>query len=391
MVHLSLDKDPRRLRGIDLVAHEAFREFEIAHGRALTIDEPIGVVSADPQWPEKFQQEAVCLRAALPLKLVPDIQHIGSTSVPGLDGKPVIDIMVGISDPKQIETVVLALERFRYENLGQAGVPGRWAMRRRTIGSYFNVSIIAYGGARWRQNLSIREFLRSDRDAASRYGAAKREAIARGAATLFAYSDGKRSSIEAIARAAEQRFPTVAPSVDLVEPNLTLLPAFTAALDAGWSPDTRHDVSAELLTEIREDPRLFVRNLARQDGGTRTLAEGAIVPWLPSRTFWIWNGDFCGSIELRFVPGSEALPPHVSGHVSYSIVPWKRNRGYARQALHLLLPIAHSVGLRRLLISCDEDNIASRRVIEANGGVPAEGVPQSVQTDRRSYWVSTVR
>jgi GrpB-like predicted nucleotidyltransferase (UPF0157 family) len=124
MADLPLDKDPWRLRGIDLVAHEVFREFEVAHGRALTIDEPISVVSADPQWPEKFQQEAVCLRAALPLKLAPDIQHIGSTSVPGLDGKPVIDIMVGISDPKQIEAVVLALEGLRYESLGEAGVPG---------------------------------------------------------------------------------------------------------------------------------------------------------------------------------------------------------------------------------------------------------------------------
>jgi RimJ/RimL family protein N-acetyltransferase len=50
-------------------------------------------------------------------------------------------------------------------------------------------------------------------------------------------------------------------------------------------------------------------------------------------------------------------------------VPSKRNRGYARGALRLLLPISHELGLQRLLISCDEDKVASRRVIEANGGV----------------------
>jgi predicted acetyltransferase len=179
--------------------------------------------------------------------------------------------------------------------------------------------------------------------------------------------------------------------IELVEPSLQRLPGYIAALQAGWSPNTTRDVSGEQLAAIRENAEAFIRDLARHEGGTVTLADGVRVPRLPGRVLWIWDGDFCGSINLRFVPGSEDLPPYVSGHVGYAVVPWKRNRGYARQALRLLLPIARGLGLPRLLVTCDEDNAVSRRVIAANGGVPAGEAPDPENTGRREllFWVST--
>ena len=179
--------------------------------------------------------------------------------------------------------------------------------------------------------------------------------------------------------------------VELIEPSLVRLPGYLAALEAGWSPDTTRDVSGEQLEAIRDDAEAFVRELVTREGGIITLADGTKVPRLPGRVFWIWDGNFSGAINLRFVPGTEALPPHVSGHVGYAVVPWKRNRGYARQALGLLLPIARGVGLQRLLISCDEDNLPSRRVIESNGGVPAGETPHPQHPEKRKFlfWVST--
>ena len=71
---------------------------------------------------------------------------------------------------------------------------------------------------------------------------------------------------------------------------------------------------------------------------------------------------------MRRVACSEELPPHCLGHIGYSVVPWKRHRGYATQALRLLLPDIRHEGLSQVDITTDADNIASQRVFESNGG-----------------------
>jgi predicted acetyltransferase len=180
-------------------------------------------------------------------------------------------------------------------------------------------------------------------------------------------------------------------AMELIPPDQAHLPFYVAALQAGWSPNTTRDVSAEECRAIAADADGFLRDLQRTSPSPRTLPDGRVVHWLPGRTFWMWDGAFCGSINLRYQLGTEDLPPHVSGHVGYAVVPWKQRRGYARQALHMLLPVAREIGLARVLVTCDDDNVASRRVIESNGGVLAGAVPNPDRPYGRKlcFWIAT--
>jgi predicted acetyltransferase len=155
--------------------------------------------------------------------------------------------------------------------------------------------------------------------------------------------------------------------LSLLEPSLELLPAYAAALEQGWSPNNVRDVSQEHLADIRADAAAFIASLLRQTGTVR-LPDGTEIPKLPSRLRWMWDGQFCGQIGLRWQPGTDALPSHVLGHVGYAVVPWKRGLGYATEALRQILDVARGVGLRSLEITTEKGNIASSRVIVANGG-----------------------
>lgn len=158
----------------------------------------------------------------------------------------------------------------------------------------------------------------------------------------------------------------------LVVPSLAELPQYADALRRGWSPDNiRLEAAArEELDTIAADPAAFVASLDDPEarGGPITLGDGSKVPRLPGYRRWMWDGDFCGSVSFRWQAGTEALPSYVLGHIGYTVVPWKRRLGYATQALALLLPECRREGLAYVDLTTDPDNLASQKVITANGG-----------------------
>lgn len=163
--------------------------------------------------------------------------------------------------------------------------------------------------------------------------------------------------------------------ITLVEPTRELLTAYGGALQRGWSPDNERDETRfEELAAIESDPESLLKKMddREAEAGPIRLPDGSLAPRLPGFRRWIWDGDFAGSIGLRWQPGTPQLPPWCLGHIGYSVVPWRRRLGYATAALALMLPEARKENLPYVEITTDPDNIASQRVIVANGGTLVE-------------------
>jgi predicted acetyltransferase len=104
---------------------------------------------------------------------------------------------------------------------------------------------------------------------------------------------------------------------------------------------------------------------------------------VPSTTLWWVEGDeYLGRIAVR-----HRLTPQlreVGGHIGYDVRPSARRRGHATALLQAALPVAHSIGIESALLTCDVDNVASRKVIEHNGGVF-----EDQRGDKLRFWVPT--
>jgi GrpB-like predicted nucleotidyltransferase (UPF0157 family) len=165
--------------------------------------EPVYVVAYDPQWPRLYEEEHARIVAVL-AGLIDGIEHVGSTAVPGLDAKPVIDIMVGVAGREDGERCVAPLEGLGYEYLGEYGIPGRLYFRRGVPRSH-QIHMVEKDGEFWERLLLFRDFLRTHSDAVEEYQQLKRELATRFRDDREAYTEAKTAfirSVEAQARAA---------------------------------------------------------------------------------------------------------------------------------------------------------------------------------------------
>ena len=107
--------------------------------------------------------------------------------------------------------------------------------------------------------------------------------------------------------------------MQLVWPSVDRLPSYVAALKRGWSPDNIRGAAASIgeLEQIEKDPRSFVDCLTDREakGSPITLPDGTTATRLPGFRLWLWDTEFCGSIGLRWQPGTSELPAHVCGQI----------------------------------------------------------------------------
>ncbi len=163
-------------------------------------DEPVEVVEHDPAWAEAAAAEAARVTEALEAVAV---EHVGSTAVPGLAAKPVLDLLAGLPGDAHVRPEQIgAMEELGYECLGEFGLPGRIFFYKDTDGRRtHHVHAVEHGGDQWRRHLAVRDYLRAHPDEAARYAAVKGAAAAR-TAGREAYWEAKSAYVEELERRA---------------------------------------------------------------------------------------------------------------------------------------------------------------------------------------------
>lgn len=143
------------------------------------------------------------------------------------------------------------------------------------------------------------------------------------------------------------------------------------------------------------EPTRWLEELAYQDypAYIKKLADasegiGLALNFVPANVYWLIREGYTilGNSSLRhwLTPALE----DVGGHIGYSIHPFERRKGYGTLILQLTMEKAREKGLRKVMVTCNTDNVASAGVIVKNGGVLAnQGISQQTGIQVSRYWI----
>ncbi|HKO16314.1 MAG TPA: GrpB family protein [Gemmatimonadaceae bacterium] len=164
----------------------------------------VRVVPYDADWPALYAAEIARLTPFLQaagLELV--LEHTGSTAVPGLAAKPIVDILAGLPLESAREPAIIALQTAGYVHRGEQGIPGRNFFRRGEPRQY-HLHLTRVGSTFWDDHRHFRDWLRTHPVAAAEYAALKQALAARYPTDREAYIDAKTAFVEAVLRTARE-------------------------------------------------------------------------------------------------------------------------------------------------------------------------------------------
>lgn len=173
-----------------------------------SIDGQVTLVEYDPAWPGMFRQQAERVRAALGDRALL-VEHVGSTSVPGLIAKPCIDILLAVADAGDDDAYIPDLRRSGYV-LRISEEPEGWGPHRVLKAHDMNVNlhVLSQGSPEIREFLDYRDWLRSHPEDAERYAAVKRDLASRNWRVMQDYADAKSDVVSEIKARMREAIPT---------------------------------------------------------------------------------------------------------------------------------------------------------------------------------------
>jgi GrpB-like predicted nucleotidyltransferase (UPF0157 family) len=160
------------------------------------------IVDYDPAWPKVFESLSERIRAALGPTVIA-IEHVGSTSIPDMPAKPIIDMDVVVK-PEDVQHAIAAIEALGYRHEGNLGVDGREAFRWCADFPEHHLYLCPENSHALRRHVLFRDYLRQNPDAAREYGKHKREMAALHHSDRSKYQDAKAGFIETLFQRAEE-------------------------------------------------------------------------------------------------------------------------------------------------------------------------------------------
>ncbi len=170
--------------------------------------------------------------------------------------------------------------------------------------------------------------------------------------------------------------------VRLIEPRMELEAEFMALVQEFVSAGDYQRWGYELAIKDGDFGKYVQDRLNWKKG--KNLPEG----WVPASTFWLVRNDnvILGTSSLRHELSGQLR--NIGGHIGFNIRPSERRKGYGTAILALTLEKAKELGLKRVLVTCDDNNISSAKIIEKNGGILEDKYcNDELEQPKRRYWI----
>lgn len=163
--------------------------------RGDRLDEPVRIVPYDPSWPSRFEAEARALEEAIGSWAAGGIHHVGSTAVPGLEAKPIVDILVGVDELESSRSCFEPLEGLGYLYAPYLPEQMHWFCKPHPNRRTHHLHLVPTGSERFREELAFRDLLRANPETAARYASLKHDLAKRFAEDREAYTEAKTDFI----------------------------------------------------------------------------------------------------------------------------------------------------------------------------------------------------
>ena len=180
--------------------------FSDSRGRLIVVVvEPVHIVTYDPSWPALFAEERNLILQAVG-QCIEEVEHVGSTAIPGLDAKPVIDLIVGLEDMAYADSCIEPLTNLGYSYWAEGAQLHHHlfvrfvdpAMSART----HNLHLVEAGGQYWEERLFFRDYLRKHPETATEYAELKHRLATRHRDDREAYTEAKADFVSEVVRRA---------------------------------------------------------------------------------------------------------------------------------------------------------------------------------------------